>query len=138
MVEAKSGIESLDALFRAEARDIANLPDQFCCAPTNTTVCGNHPAKYVSYTNTSSTGLPVTSEVVITVFGTTGYSARYSKSISRFANAAAERSLTTLCGCEASHEQTVNSRAAQTLSGSPLPHATCGKENGGVSLTSAH
>jgi hypothetical protein len=103
IVEAKGGIGSLDALFRAEVRYIANLPDQFGYAPTDTTVCGNHPAKYMSYTYTSSTGLPVTSEVVIAVFGTTGYSARYSKSISQFANAAAERSLTTLCGREASH-----------------------------------
>jgi hypothetical protein len=52
----------------------------------------------MSYTYTSSTGLPVTAEVIIAVFGTTAYSARYSKSISQDADVAAERSLTTLCG----------------------------------------
>lgn len=103
IVEAKNGIGSLDALFKAEVAYIASLPDQFGYAPTDTTLCGNHPAKYMSYTYTSSTGLPVTSEVVIAVFGTTGYSARYSKSISQDADVAAERSLTTLCGRAASN-----------------------------------
>lgn len=103
IVEAKNGIGSLDALFRAEVAYIATLPDQFGYAPTDTTVCGNHPAKYMSYTYTSPTGLPITSEVVIAVFGTTGYSARYNKSISQFADAGAERSLTTLCGRATSH-----------------------------------
>jgi len=103
IVEAKNGIGSLDALFKAEVNYIANLPDQFGYAPTDTTVCGNHPAKYLSYTYTSPTGLPVTSEVVIAVFGTTGYSARYSKSISEDADVAAERSLATLCGRASSH-----------------------------------
>ena len=103
VVEAKNGFGSLDALFRAEVSYIASLPDQFGYAPTNTTVCGNHPAKYLSYTYTSSTGLPVTAEVVIAVFGTTAYSARYSKSISQDADVAAERSLTTLCGRASSH-----------------------------------
>jgi hypothetical protein len=103
VVEAKNGIGSLDVLFRAEVNYIASLPDQFGYAPTDTTLCGNHPAKYMSYTYTSSTGLPVTAEVVIAVFGTTGYSARYSKSISQQADVAAERSLTTLCGRAASH-----------------------------------
>jgi hypothetical protein len=98
IVEARDGIGSLDVLFRAEVAYIARLPDQFGYAPTNTTVCGNHPAKYMSYTYTSSTGLPVTSEVVIAVFGTTGYSANYSKAIDEDADVAAERALTTLCG----------------------------------------
>jgi len=98
IVEAKNGIGSLDALFRAEVSYIAGLPDQFGYAPKDTTLCGNQPAKYMSYTYTSSTGLPVTAEVVIAVFGTTGYSARYSKSISQDADVAAERSLATLCG----------------------------------------
>jgi hypothetical protein len=103
IVQAKNGFGSLDALFKAEVAYIAGLPDQFGYAPTDTTLCGNHPAKYMSYTYTSSTGLPVTSEVVIAVFGTTGYSARYSKSISQYVDVAAERSLTTLCGRAASH-----------------------------------
>jgi hypothetical protein len=98
IVEAKNGIGSLDVPFRAEVAYIASLPDQFGYAPTDTTLCGNHPAKYMSYTYTSSTGLPVTAEVIIAVFGTTAYSARYSKSISQNADVAAERSLTTLCG----------------------------------------
>jgi hypothetical protein len=102
LVESKNGIASLDALYKAEVAYIAGLPDQFGYAPTKTTLCGNHPAWYMSYTYTSPTGLPVTSEVIIAVFGTTGYSARYSKSISQYANAAAERSLTTLCGRAAS------------------------------------
>jgi hypothetical protein len=67
----------------AEIAYIAGLPDQFGYAPPQTTVCGNHPAWYMSYTYTSPTGLPVTAELVIAVFGTTGYSARYSKSISQ-------------------------------------------------------
>lgn len=103
IVEAKSGIASLDALYRAEVSYIASLPDQFGYAPTGMTLCGNQPAWYMSYTYTSSTGWPVTSELVIAVFGTTGYSARYSKSISQDADVAAERSLTTLCGRAASH-----------------------------------
>ena len=98
IVEAKKGFGSLDALLTAEVAYIAGLPDQFGYAPTDTTTCGGHPAKYLSYTYTSSTGLPVTAEVIIAVFGTTGYSARYSKSIEQNADAAAERSLTTLCG----------------------------------------
>ena len=103
IVESKRGIVSLDALLKAEVAFIAGLPDQFGYAPTDTTVCGKHAAKYLSYTYTSSTGLPVTAEVVIAVFGTTGYSARYSKSISQSADVAAERSLTTLCGSASTH-----------------------------------
>ncbi|HEY1656180.1 MAG TPA: hypothetical protein VGF86_13825 [Candidatus Tumulicola sp.] len=103
VVEAKGGIESLDALLKAEVNYIGGLPDRFGYAPTDTTVCGNYPAKYLSYTYTSSTGLPVTAEVVIAVFGKTGYSASYNKSISQTADAAAERSLRTLCGHAAPH-----------------------------------
>jgi hypothetical protein len=98
IVEAKKGFGSLEALFRAEVRYIAGLPDQFGYAPTDTTICGGHPAKYLSYTYTSSTGLPVTAEVIIAVFGTTGYMARYSKSIEQNADPAAQRSIMTLCG----------------------------------------
>jgi hypothetical protein len=103
VVEAKDGFGSLNALFRAEAAYIAGLQDQFGYAPTDTTLCGNHPAMYLSYTYTSSTGLPVTAEAIIAVFGTTGYLARYSKSIEQEANVAAEKSLTTLCGHASSH-----------------------------------
>jgi hypothetical protein len=42
--------------------------------------------------------VPVTSEVVIAVFGTTAYSANYSKTITQWADPAAERALLTLCG----------------------------------------
>jgi hypothetical protein len=98
LVEAKGGFASLDVLLQAETNYISGLADMFGYAPTDTTVCGNHPAKYLSYTYSSSSGLPITAEVVIAVFGTTAYSARYSKSISQNADAAAERSLTTLCG----------------------------------------
>ena len=103
LVESKNGFGSLQALLQAEVNYIASLPDQFGYAPTDTTVCGNHPAKYLSYTYTSPSGEPVTAEVVIAVFGTTGYMARYSKTISQWADASAERSLTTLCGRAASH-----------------------------------
>lgn len=82
-VEAKDGIKSLDALLATEIAYLRSLPDVFGCAPTDTTVCANHPAKYVSYTYTSPSGLPVTAELVIAVFGTTAYSARYNKSISQ-------------------------------------------------------
>jgi hypothetical protein len=103
VVQAKDGFPSLDALYKAEVSYIAGLPDQFGYAPTKTTVCSDHPAWYMSYTYTSSSGDPATVELVIAVFGTTGYSARYSKSISDEANVAAERSLTTLCPRAASH-----------------------------------
>ena len=101
IVESKGGIASLDALLKAEVSYIGGLPDVFGYSPKDATVCGGHPAKYLSYTYTSSTGLPVTSEVVIAVFGTVAYSARYSKSISQNPNAEAERSLRTLCGSTA-------------------------------------
>jgi hypothetical protein len=103
VVEAKNGFGSLAALLQAEVNYIAGLPDQFGYAPTDATLCGNHPAKYLSYTYTSPSGEPVTAEVVIAVFGTTAYMARYSKTISQWADASAERSLTTLCGRAASH-----------------------------------
>ena len=48
IVESKAGIGSLDNLLRAEVAYIASLPDQFGYAPTDTTLCGNHPAKYLS------------------------------------------------------------------------------------------
>jgi|SRR5580700_11478945 hypothetical protein len=102
-VETKDGFGSLNALLQAEVNYVAGLPDRFGYAPKDTTVCGNHPAKYFSYTYTSSSGLPLTSEVVIAVFGKTAYSARYDKSISQNADAAAERSLLTLCGRATSH-----------------------------------
>ena len=102
VVERKDGFPSLDALLTAEVNYIASLPDQFGYAPVDTTVCGNHPAKYLSYTYTSSTGVPVTSEVVIAVFGTTAYSANYSKTITQWADPAAESSLKTICGREKS------------------------------------
>ena len=103
IVQSKDGFPSLDALLQAEVNYVSSLPDRFGYAPTDITLCGNHPAKYLSYTYTSSTGLPVTAEVVIAVFGTTGYSANYSKSISQDADVAAERSLMTLCGRPLSH-----------------------------------
>ena len=98
LVQAKDGFPSLDVLLTAEVNYISGLQDRFGYAPVDTTVCGNHPAKYLSYTYTSSTGDPVTSEVVIAVFGTMGYSANYSKTITQWADPAAERSLLTLCG----------------------------------------
>ena len=97
VVRAKDGIPSFDALYQADYRYISGLPDVFGFAPTKTMVCGTHPAMYISYTYTSPSGDPTTVEQVIAVFGTTGYSALYSKSISDEANVAAERSLTTLC-----------------------------------------
>jgi hypothetical protein len=100
IVERKDGFPSLDALLTAEVNYISSLPDRFGYAPVDTTVCGKHPAKYLSYTYTSSTGVPVTSEVVIAVFGTTAYSANYSKTITQWADPAAESSLTTICGRE--------------------------------------
>jgi hypothetical protein len=98
VVGEKAGYASLDALYAAEFRYISGLPDVFGYAPTDTTLCGNHPAKYLSYTYSSPSGLPVTAEMIIAVFGTTAYSARYSKSISQYADTAAEQALTTLCG----------------------------------------
>jgi len=97
VVEAKDGIPSFDALYRAEYAYINRLPDEFGYAPTKTTVCGGHPALYISYTYSAPSGDPTTVELVIAVFGTTGYSATYTKSISDQANVAAERSLATLC-----------------------------------------
>ncbi|MGH7727559.1 MAG: hypothetical protein ACREM2_02040 [Vulcanimicrobiaceae bacterium] len=102
VVVAKDGIGSLDALLAAEIAYFRGLPDVFGYAPTDTSVCENHPAKYISFTYTSPTGLPVTSEIVIAVFETRGYSARYNKSITQDPDAAAERSLRTLCGRAAS------------------------------------
>jgi len=97
VVEQKAGYASLDALYPAEFRYISGLADVFGYPPTDTTLWGNHPAKYLSYTYSSPSGVPVTADVMIAVFGP-AYSARYSKSISQYANTAAEQSLTTLCG----------------------------------------
>jgi hypothetical protein len=102
-VEAKDGFASLDALASAERSYVSGLPDVVGPEPTDVTVCGNHPAKYFTFTFTSTTGLPVTSEMVIAVFGTTAYSARYNKSISQDPDSDAEQSLSTLCGRAASH-----------------------------------
>jgi hypothetical protein len=102
-VEMKDGFASLDALLSAETSYISSLPDVVGAAPTDVTVCGNHPAKYLTYTFTSTTGLPVTSEMVIAVFGTSAYSARYNKAIGQDPDSAAEQSLSTLCGRTASH-----------------------------------
>jgi|SRR5579863_2308153 len=104
IVEAKDGFSSLDALLTAEVAYVRSLPDVVGSAPTDTSVCGDHPAKYLSYTYSSSSGLPITSEVVIAVFGTTAYSARYNKAIGQDPDAAAERSLTSLCGRAAAHQ----------------------------------
>jgi hypothetical protein len=98
IVEAKGGFASLDALFQAEVNYIASLPDQFGYAPTDVTLCGNRPGKYMSYTYSSPSGVPVTSELVIGVFGTTGYMVRYDKTITQWADPAAEKSIMTLCG----------------------------------------
>lgn len=103
IVQSKDGFTSLDTLLNAEVSYFRGFADVFGYAPTDTTVCRNHPAKYISFTYTSSTGVPVTTEVVIAVFGTRAYSARYSKSISQDSDAAAQRSLTTLCGSSASN-----------------------------------
>ncbi len=98
VVEEKAGYPSLDALYTAEFRYISGLSDVFGYPPTDTTLCGTHPAKYLSYTYSSPSGLPVSAEVMIAVFGTTAYCARCSKSISQYDNTAAEQLLTTLCG----------------------------------------
>jgi hypothetical protein len=103
VVQAKSGFPSLDVLFQAEVNYLASLPDQFGYAPTDVTLCDNHPGKYLSVTYTSPSGDPVTTEIVIAVFGTTGYSARYNKSNTQDADPAAERALMTLCGREPAH-----------------------------------
>jgi hypothetical protein len=98
VAQEKGGFASLDAFLQAEAGYISSLPDVFGYAPTDTTLCRNQPAKYLSYTYSSASGLPVTVETIVAVFGTTAYSARYSKSISQYADTSAERSLATLCG----------------------------------------
>ncbi len=96
-MRSKDGFPSLDALYCAEYAYINRLPDEFGYALSDTTVCGGHPAMYGSYTYSSPSGDPTTVGLVVAVFGTMGYSARYTKSITDEADVPAERSLTTLC-----------------------------------------
>jgi len=96
-VLTKDGFASLDALVRAELTFIGGLQDESGFAASDITVCGNHPAKHLSYTYTASTGARISTEAVVAVFGTAGYSARYNRLASQSADPAAERSLKSLC-----------------------------------------
>ena len=63
-----------------------------------TTVCGKHPATLLSYTFAAANGTTVVGERVLTMYGSTAYSAAYNRGVDQQADAAAEKSLKSLCG----------------------------------------
>jgi len=99
VVLIKENVGTLDVLLDAEMSYARGLPYIAATdAPVDATVCGSHPAKYITYTYEGSDGTPLTTEDILAVFGTTAYSVRYTKSITQYADTAAERAMTTLCG----------------------------------------
>ena len=63
----------------------------------HTTVCGKHPATYFTYTFEAK-NTQVVAEQIVTVYGSTAYTAKYNRAIDQKPDAAAEHSLRSLCG----------------------------------------
>ncbi|HEY7981962.1 MAG TPA: hypothetical protein VID19_10805 [Candidatus Eremiobacteraceae bacterium] len=62
-----------------------------------TTICGKHPATYLTYTF-DATNTKVIAEQIVTMYGSTAYSAKYNRAVDQQPDAAAQHSLRSLCG----------------------------------------
>jgi len=62
-----------------------------------TTVCRKHPATYFKYTF-DATNMEVVAEQIVTIYGSTAYTAKYNRAADEEANTSAQHSLRTLCG----------------------------------------
>jgi hypothetical protein len=67
-----------------------------------TTVCGNHPAAYFKYTF-DATNTQVVAEQIVTIYGSTAYTAKYNHAADQQADTSAQHSLRTLCGGSPPH-----------------------------------
>jgi hypothetical protein len=62
-----------------------------------TIICGKHPAAYFTYTFDAK-NTQVVAEQIVTVYGSTAYTAKYNRAIDQRPDAAAQHSLRSLCG----------------------------------------
>ena len=62
-----------------------------------TTVCGKHPATYFTYTFDAK-GTKVVAAQIVTIFGSTAYTAKYNRAVDQQPDTSAQHSLRTLCG----------------------------------------
>jgi hypothetical protein len=62
-----------------------------------TTVCGKHPATYITYTF-DATNTQVIAEQIVTIYGSTAYTAKYNRAVDQQPDTSAQHSLRTLCG----------------------------------------
>ncbi len=98
VVEAKKGLGAQEDVENIEMTYARGLPDMVAGPAHHTKVCGNHRALYLSYTWTGANDVPVTTDEVVTVYGSTAFVARYNRAMYQPLIAAAENSLMTLCG----------------------------------------
>jgi hypothetical protein len=87
-----------------------------------TTVCGGHPAVYLTYT-TVDKGHPLLSEQMLTLYGNTAYAATYTRATSQASIHAARSSLTTLCGGHAPPGTATTPVPAAIRTPTPTPSA---------------
>jgi len=85
-----------------------------------TTVCGGHPAAYMTYT-TVDKGHPLLSEQMLTLYGNTAYAATYTRATSQAPIHAARASLTTLCGGHAPPGTAATAVPAAVRTPTPTP-----------------
>ena len=63
-----------------------------------TTICGKHPAAYITYTFTTANGTKVVAEQIVTIYGSTAYNSKYNRAADQQPDESARHSLRTLCG----------------------------------------
>ena len=89
---------TLDALVKKVVAHVKSQhPDAKIGLIQSTTVCGGHPAVYLTYDDTVK-GEPLIAEAMLTLYGTTAYAATYTRAATESPLHAARNSLTTLCG----------------------------------------
>ena len=87
-----------------------------------TTVCGGHPAVYLTYA-TVDKGHPILAEQMLTLYGSTAYAATYVRAASESSIHAARASLTTLCGGHAPPGTATTPVPAAVRTPTPTPSA---------------
>jgi hypothetical protein len=89
---------TLDDYYSIDIRSLkSHYPGGDIAVSQDTTVCGDHPAKYVSY-GLSTTAGPLIVEQIMTVEQAVAYVVTYVRLASQPSDSAARQSMTTICG----------------------------------------
>jgi hypothetical protein len=89
---------TLDDYYSIDIRSLkSHYPGGDIAVSQDTTVCGDHPAKYVSYGLNTTAG-PLIVEQIMTVEQSIAYVVTYVRLASQTSDSAARQSMTTICG----------------------------------------